>query len=127
MTEPFANILIVDDDRQARLKLARILEGKGYHVSEVDGGRAALETLAHEPFDLVLLDILMPEVDGIEVLKTLQADTRLSVIPVIVVSAVDDPQGIEKFKQLGARGYLTKPVDPDELVARVGECLGGAR
>ena len=55
------------------------------------------------------------------------ADTRLSVIPVIVVSAVEDPQSTEKFKQLGARGYLTKPVDPDELAARVEECLGGAR
>lgn len=127
MTEPVARILIVDDDRQTRLKLARLLEGQGYSVAQVDGGRAALDSLAQARVDLILLDILMPGVDGIEVLETLRADARFGVIPVIVVSAVEDPRNEEKFKKLGARAFLAKPVDPDDLKLRVEECLGGDR
>ncbi len=124
MTETHGNILLVDDDRQTRLKLTRILESQGHTVNAVDSGRAALETLAAELFDVILLDILMPEMDGFEVLQTLKADTRLSNIPVIVISAVEDVQSEEKCMQLGAQAYLSKPVDADLLNSRVVECLG---
>lgn len=123
MVEACAKILLVDDDRQTRLKLARELETYGHVVNAVDGGKAALATLASESFDLILLDILMPEVDGFEVLRTLKTDARLNDIPVIVVSALEDAQSEEKSKQLGARAFVTKPVDADVLNARVVECL----
>ena len=123
MTEACGNILLVDDDRQTRLKLSRSLEMKGHTVTAVDSGQAALKTLAAGSFDLILLDILMPEVDGFEVLRTLKADAQLKDIPVIVVSALEDTQSEEKSKQLGAQAYVTKPVNADVLNARIVECL----
>ena len=124
MTETHGNILLVDDDRQTRLKLTRILEAQGHTVNAAESGQTALKTLAGELFDVILLDILMPEMDGFEVLQTLKADTRLSNIPVIVISAVEDTQSEEKCMQLGAQAYLSKPVDADLLNSRVVECLG---
>lgn len=124
MTDSRGNILLVDDDRQTRMKLTRILEAQGHAVQAVEGGREALETLATESFDLILLDILMPRVDGFEVLQSLKADARLRDVPVIVISALEDAQSEEKCRQLGARAYLTKPVDADLLNASIVECLG---
>jgi CheY-like chemotaxis protein len=124
MSDLCGNVLLVDDDRQTRLKLTRVLEAQGHTVHAVEGGREALETLATESFDVILLDILMPRVDGYEVLQTLKADARLSDFPVIVISALEDAQSEEKCRRLGARAYLTKPVDADLLNARIVECLG---
>ncbi len=123
MTETHGNILLVDDDRQTRLKLTRILEAQGHTVNAVEGGQTALKTLAGELFDVILLDILMPGMDGFEVLETLKADTRLSNIPVIVISAVEDEHSEDKCMQLGAQAYLSKPVDANLLNTRIAECL----
>jgi len=123
MTEACAKILLVDDDLQTRLKLTRYIQAKGHAVSAVDSGQAALEALSAETFDLILLDLLMPEMDGFEVLRKLKADAQLSDIPVIVVSALEDSQGEVKSKQLGAQTYMSKPVDGDILNARIVECL----
>ena len=124
MTDLSGKVLLVDDDRQTRLKLSRTLEAQGHTVHAVEGGQEALETLAAESFDLILLDILMPRVDGFEVLQTLKADDRLRDLPVIVISALEDAQSEEKCKRLGAQAYLTKPVDANLLNARIVECLG---
>ena len=124
MTEISAKILLVDDDRQTRLKLSRTLEGQGHDVSAVDGGRVALEILADQSFDLILLDVLMPELDGFEVLRSLKADERMSAIPVIVVSALEGKQPEEMSKRLGAEAYVTKPVDAEVLNAQILACLG---
>jgi adenylate cyclase len=125
MTENQGRVLLVDDDRQTRLKLARDLEDGGYSVSQADGGRAALDMLQSEPFDLVLLDLLMPEVDGYAVLAEMKADETMRDIPVVVVSAVESPENVEKCMQMGAKDYLTKPVDVTKLNACVSKCLGG--
>ena len=127
MTDKQQHILVVDDDKQTRLKLSRNLEGRGYAVSTVGGGDEALQALANDSFDLVLLDILMPEMDGFEVLERLHADSTRNAPAVIVVSALEDSENIEKCRRLGARDYLTKPVDPDRLVARVAEVIGESR
>lgn len=123
MTDQTGNILLVDDDRQTRLKLTRSLESRGHTVRSVESGSAALDSLSTEVCDVILLDILMPGMDGFEVLQTLQADTRLSNIPVIVISALDDPEGADRCTKLGARAFLSKPVDADQLHARLDECL----
>ncbi len=125
MTKDQGHVLLVDDDRQTRLKLARDLEGGGFAVSQADGGRAALDMLQSEPFDLVLLDILMPEVDGYAVLAEMKADETMRDIPVVVVSAVESPENVEKCIRMGAKDYLTKPVDAATLNACVSKYLGG--
>ena len=124
MTDNKRRILIVDDDRQTRLKLARDLAGGGFETSEAAGGRAALDMLQAGPFDLVLLDILMPDVDGHAVLAEMRAAEATRDIPVVVVSALEDQEDIEKCMRLGAKDYLTKPVDAATLIARVAEILG---
>ncbi len=125
MTENQDRVLLVDDDRQMRLKLARDLEGGGFAVGQAAGGRAALDMLQSESFDLVLLDILMPEVDGYAVLAKMKADETMRDIPVVVISAVENPESVEKCMAMGANDYLTKPVDAATLNACVSKCLGG--
>ena len=123
MTEQPARILLVDDDRQTRLKLARDIEGAGYSVSSAESGGQALEMIRSQSFDLILLDILMPEIDGFQVLETLQADPILRDIPIIVISAMDDQASSDKCLALGAKAFLTKPVDPDRLNASIEQNL----
>ena len=127
MTEQQGHILVVDDDRQARLMLTRALEVRGYAVSAVDGGEQAFQALARESVDLILLDILMPQMDGVEFLERLLQDTTQSTPPVIVISALEDSDGIQMCLQLGARHYLTKPVDPERLNTYVAEVVGPGR
>ena len=123
MTENRSRVLLVDDDRQTRLKLTRDLEGGGFVVSQADGGRAALNMLQSESFDLVLLDLLMPEVDGYAVLAEMKANEMTRDIPVVIISAVENQENVEKCKQLGAKDYLTKPVDAATLTARLSKSL----
>ena len=125
MTENSGRILLVDDDRQTRLKLVRDLGGGGFAVSQADGGQAALDMLQSERFDLVLLDILMPEVDGYAVLEQMKADEATRDIPVVIISAVENPEDVEKCMTMGAVDYLTKPVDAATLNACVAKILGG--
>ena len=123
MTHELNRVLLVDDDRQTRLKLSRTLESEGYSVSVAQGGRQALDMLEFESFDLIILDILMPEVDGFTVLSQVKAAPALREIPVVVISAVDDPESIEKCRQLGAAEYLIKPVSAENLIACVSSVL----
>ena len=116
-------LLVVDDDAQNRELLARRLERLGYRVAQAEHGRAALEKLAAEPFDLLLLDVVMPELDGYQVLQRLQADGRLRDLPVIVLSASDETESAVRCIQLGAEDYLPKPFDVVLLRARIGASL----
>ena len=123
MSDDHGHVLLVDDDRQTRLKMVRDIESGGYSVSAAEGGRQALDMLKSAPFDLVLLDILMPDVDGYGVLAEMKAHPTLRNIPVIVISALDDSESVEKCMQMGAADYLTKPVDPVTLNASIGKSL----
>ena len=91
-----SHTLVVDDNRLNRLKLSRGLEQQGHQVCLAENGLQALEMLAEESFDLVLLDILMPEMDGHEVLARMKADNRWRDIPVIVISALDEMESAIK-------------------------------
>ncbi len=124
MTDRPIHILAVDDNRMNRLKLARTLEGEGYRLSQADGGRTALGMLRSEAFDLVLLDILMPEVDGFQVLREMKADAELQTIPVIVISGLEDMDSVDRCLAAGADDFLSKPVDPTVLQDHVRNLLG---
>ncbi len=116
-------LLVVDDNKVNRLLLGRRLEQQGHTVAFAENGRQALEILRAQPFDLVLLDIEMPELDGYQVLEQLTADTRLRNIPVIMTSSLDELDSVVKCIEMGAEDYLTKPVNPVLLRARIGASL----
>ena len=116
-------ILIVDDNAANREMLGRRLEREGHRVQLAAGGREALELLREQRVDLVLLDVMMPEMDGYEVLQQLKADAALRDIPVLMISAVDEIESVVRCIELGAEDYLPKPFDPVLLRARIGACL----
>ncbi len=124
MTDRPIHILAVDDNRMSRLKLARTLEGGGYSVSQADGGRTALDMLRSGAFDLVLLDILMPEVDGFQVLREMKNDADLRNIPVIVISGLEDMDSVDRCLAAGADDFLSKPVNPTVLQDHVRKLIG---
>ena len=116
-------ILIVDDNRVNRLMLARGLEQDGHTVAFAEHGGEALDLLRQQKFDLMLLDVLMPELDGYEVLAKLKDDPLLRDIPVIVTSALDELDSVVRCLEMGAEDYLTKPVNPVLLNARINASL----
>ena len=118
-----ARLLVVDDNKVNRLLLARNLELMGHKVTTVENGRVALQTLRREAFDLMLLDIEMPEMDGFAVLSELANDLHLRDLPVIVTSSLEGLDNVVRCIELGAEDYLTKPVNPVLLKARIGASL----
>jgi adenylate cyclase len=116
-------ILIADDNRVNRLLLARGLEHAGHTVAFAEHGGEALELLRGQRFDLMLLDVLMPELDGYGVLEELQRDRHLRDIPVIMTSSVDELDSVVRCLEMGAEDYLTKPVNPVLLNARINGSL----
>jgi CheY-like chemotaxis protein len=116
-------LLIVDDNEINRDVLARRLGRQGYTTAAAENGRKALEMVRTQKFDLLLLDIMMPELNGYEVLRHLKADSHLRDIPVIMISALDDMASIVRCIKLGAEDYLPKPFDPVLLRARIGASL----
>ncbi|MDQ3945844.1 MAG: response regulator [Actinomycetota bacterium] len=116
-------VLVVDDDAANRDVLARRLGRLGYAVREAENGREALDVMAAEPVDLVLLDLNMPELDGYGVLERRQADPALRDIPAIMISASADIDSVVRCIEMGAEDHLGKPFDPVLLEARVGACL----
>ena len=123
MAEYGAYVLVVDDDPLNRTLLARGLQREGHRHAAAADGRRALEMLRTEHFDVVLLDVLMPEMDGYAVLAEIEADTGLRHIPVIMISALEELESVVRCIELGAEDYLPKPVDPVLLRARMNGCL----
>lgn len=123
MSKLTGSILVVDDNRMNRLMLARGLEQQGHQVSFAENGRQALEMMQNQAFDLVLLDIEMPEMNGYEVLEHLHANPHWRDIPVIMISAVDEIDSVVKCIEMGAADYLNKPFNPVLLKARVNASL----
>ena len=116
-------MLLVDDNKVNRLLLSRNLELQGHHVALAENGRVALEMLRREAFDLLLLDIEMPEMDGFAVLDALARDLQLRDLPVIVTSSLEGLDNVVRCIELGAEDYLPKPVNPVLLKARIGASL----
>ncbi len=116
-------LLVVDDNELNRDMLSRRLIRLGYTVASAENGRQAWSEFAAEPFDLMLLDIMMPELDGYQVLERLKAAGTLRDLPVIVLSALDEVESAVRCIEIGAEDYLPKPFDPVLLNARIGACL----
>jgi len=116
-------VLVVDDNRMNRLKLSHSVKQQGHEVETAENGVLALEMLRERPFDVLLLDILMPEMDGFEVLAQMKADTALKNIPVIVISALDELESAVRSIEMGAEDYIAKPFNPVFLKARLGASL----
>src|SRR5947209_13965326 len=120
---PTRSLLVADDNSMIRIMLSRYITKLGYQATLAENGRQALEKLQAEPFDLVLLDVQMPEMDGYQVLEQLKADPHLRDIPVIMISAVEELESVVRCIELGAQDYLPKPFNPVLLRARLTACL----
>ena len=117
------NILVVDDSDEVRLLASRILEREGYQVTASDSGVSALKVLQSAVPDLVLSDIMMPEIDGYEVLQKIRSSPATASLPVIFLSAKSSPADVEKGFALGANHYITKPFSGQDLVRKIRLCL----
>ncbi|MBL9217745.1 MAG: response regulator [Opitutaceae bacterium] len=120
---PSAKLLAVDDDPMNRDMLARRLDKLGYEVTDAANGREALQKLKDGNFDLVLLDILMPDLDGFQTLEFMKADPRLRHVPVIMLTALDDVASTVRCIEAGAEDYVPKPFNPTVLRARISASL----
>ena len=116
-------ILIVDDNKVNRILLGRGVEQDGHKIETAENGRQALDMLKHGSYDLVLLDIEMPEMNGYQVLEACLQDNELRNLPIIMTSSLDELDSVVKCVELGAEDYLNKPVNPILLRARVNASL----
>jgi CheY-like chemotaxis protein len=123
MTKDDLNVLVVDDDMMARMAAIQCLKQQGHSAVGAEGGTQGLEILESQAFDLILLDLLMPDVDGFEVLRQLKARNLLQKTPVIIISASDEKDSIAKCFEMGATGHLRKPLDPASLADQIDACL----
>ncbi|HSL17929.1 MAG TPA: response regulator [Methylomirabilota bacterium] len=117
-------IYVVDDEPDMVELLATVLRNEGFHVETYTDGRTALARVLEEPPDLLLLDLMMPDLDGFELLKLLRLDSRAREVTVLVVSARTGHQAQLETLQLGANAYIYKPFSPRELVSQVRQLLG---
>ncbi|HEX2111024.1 MAG TPA: response regulator [Gaiellaceae bacterium] len=113
----------MDDDDFNRMLLCKRVEQEGHRTATADNGREALEMLDDGSFDVVLLDVLMPELDGYETLERIEKDETLRHIPVIMISSLDEAESVIRCIELGAEDYLPKPFDPVLLRARLNASL----
>ena len=116
-------VLIVDDDPGVREVVRANLELEGYSVREAGSAAEGLTALEHEPPDLILLDVMMPEVDGWEMLRQIQERFGVGALPVIVFSGQVDERAVDEAASRGARGFLGKPFDPQRLIDQAKQIL----
>jgi two-component system cell cycle response regulator len=119
MHEPMKRILVIDDLPENVFMLQDRLEHEGYKVLTAYNGKSGIEKAQNEVPDLILLDVMMPDINGFEVCKTLVSDSRTSDIPIILVTAKTDPEDIKEGLDAGAYDYIKKPINKIELLARV--------
>jgi adenylate cyclase len=112
-------VLLVDDDPLIHVLVTRRLDSNSVRVTSVGSGRAALDLMRTEGFDLVLLDLNMPDMDGLATLDAIKSDPQLASVPVIVLTASNAHSSVAQCLSLGAAGYLLKPIDPLVLLQRV--------
>jgi DNA-binding response OmpR family regulator len=116
-------ILVVDDEEQIRTVLRLILTRAGYEVREAEDGEIGLRRIQNDPPDLILLDVLMPGMDGFTVCRQVRAGSHTAHIPIFMLSAKTDPRSREEGIRAGASSYLTKPINFEQLLQNVAEAL----
>ncbi|HIT01157.1 MAG TPA: response regulator transcription factor [Candidatus Faecaligallichristensenella faecipullorum] len=119
------HILVVDDDKNTRLLMRAVLEGENYQVTTAENGEKALEALEREHIDLVVLDVMMPGMDGYEFTKTLRS--AQNDLPILMVSAKQLPADRKQGFLVGTDDYMTKPVDEEEMLLRIKALLRRAK
>lgn len=112
-------ILVIEDEKNILFVFSRLLENKGYRVITAEDGLKGLELAQEELPDLILLDLVLPKLDGFKILSTLKDDENTKEIPVIIISARSDNDSIEETLKAGAENYLVKPVDRNKLLAEI--------
>ncbi len=112
-------ILIVDDEPSGRETVEAILDGHGYNLEFAENGPQALEKARNIHPDVILLDVMMPGMNGFEVCANIRQNSRLAGIPIIFLTALDDQQSLLDGLEAGADEFITKPYDPDDLRARL--------
>ena len=117
------SVLVVDDEQDTAEMLVEMMRVSGYHVFKSSGGRQAMQMIAREKPDVVLLDVMMPVVSGFDVLRYMRHDPRLQKIPVIILSAKCMPSDIKSGLDAGADLYLTKPVGCEDLRSAIEEVI----
>lgn len=117
------SILIVDDEETLRFLVRMTLVQADYDVVEAESGEEGLRVIQEQKPDLVILDVMMPGIDGFEVCRRIRQDPVVNGIPIIMLSAHSDPHYRQQGRKAGANAYLTKPVNRDELLWRVAEEL----
>ena len=121
------SVLVVDDEPMARTLLRLMLVRAGFDVIEAEDGFVALEKLEEDPPDIMILDVMMPGMDGFAVCETVRQDSESEDLPIIMLSAKTDQESVEKGLQVGANKYLTKPISPEDLTRQVLDILERAR
>jgi CheY-like chemotaxis protein len=116
---PKIHVLIVDDNRETVKLYSALLNLEGFQVTPAYDGYQALEKIKQETIDVVLLDIMMPEIDGIEICRQLKSSPETEEITIVMVTALSDQENKVKAQKAGANGYLTKPVRVDELIGAI--------
>ena len=117
------NILVIDDSSTNIVLLNAVLVQRGYKVTSALNAQEGYKLVNKEKPDLILLDLLMPEISGFDFLETIKQDKKLRHIPVVIVSAIGTEKNIEETKKLGAVHFISKPVNVDELLSTVNHLL----
>lgn len=117
-------LLVVDDNEDNRDMLARRLRRRGYEVETADSGAAALESIENQAFDAILLDVMMPRINGLEVLAKVRTRFSKRELPVLITTARSDSEDVVEALRLGANDYVTKPVNLGELISALQVALG---
>ena len=119
-----AKVLIVDDSPFMVRLVGYMLETAGYETASAENGKVALELIAQDPPDLVFLDMMMPEMNGLETLRAIRADAKTKDLPVLMLSAKAQTQDCEAAKEIGADGYLIKPFKSAQVLDSAAQYLG---
>lgn len=122
-TPGWGSVLVVDDEQQNRMLLRDPLEAFGYRVEEAENGMQALQKIAMHPPDVILLDLMMPNMDGFEVCRRLKGDTKTAHIPILMVTALSERGDRLLGIQAGANDFLNKPIDIQDVTLRVGNAV----
>ena len=117
-------ILLIDDDEEFRVRVQKFLFNAGFHVETAADGHEALQKARGSPPELILLDVVMPKMSGLQVARLLKFDEKSKKIPIIMMSVLDQPTDMEQGKAVGVSLYLTKPFSDEELLSAVRKLLG---